>query len=78
MLAQEDGSASTAIATVAFGSGTVAVGSGSKQGKQSEPKLNQCDLLLLKTLLSEKACEALSQEKLYCSWKGAGCCLCRA
>jgi hypothetical protein len=57
MLAQEDGSASTAIATVAFGSGTVAVGSGSKQGKQSEPKLNQCDLLL-KTLLSEKACEA--------------------
>jgi len=65
MMAQEDGSAS-ANAAVSFGSGSKpnaagAFGSGAKQGKTSE--LNQCDMLL-KTLLSEKACEA-SLRRLY-------------
>ena len=59
MMAQEDCS-SSANAPVSFGSGSkpnaaVAFGSGSKQGKTSEQ--NQCDVLL-KTLLSEKSCEA--------------------
>ena len=51
-MAQEDGSDSANAAVS---------GSGSKQGKTSEQ--NQCDMLL-KTLLSEKACEA-SLRRLY-------------